>query len=285
MGEAGRLQAGKAAFDDGPTAGGLSGSAAAKQVPAVAKAIAIIRHLNGGPSTGRSLVEIAADLNITKSHCHNVLKTLVAQGWAVFDASRRRYTLAPGLLADVSRLISRGTRPLLIHEELVKLSLAAGVPCVLTRVDSDNSFVAIDKAEEAAELLVSVPIGHRFPADAPAQMKARLACVDDAAVASELARWRPVARTPTTITDRQELKRDIEACRQRGYSTSRGEYTTGVMSLAVAVRDKDGIARLIVQCPGVQADMEEREAKIAALLIKTGWRIGELVSGHNMGEP
>lgn len=252
------------------------GSKAPVRVPALVKAIAIIRNLNDGPSTGRTLGEIASDLGITKSHCHNLLKTLVSEGWAAFDASRRRYTLAPGLLADISRLISRGGRPLLIHEELVRLSLAARVPCVLTRVDVDNSFVAIDKAEEAAELLVSVPIGHRFPADAPAQMRIRLAYLDDEALGAEIAAWEPIARTPTTITDRSELKREIMATRERGYSISRGEFTTGVMSLAAAVVVQQGLVRLVVQCPGVQADIEARETEIGTLLIQTAKRMSKL---------
>ena len=62
---------------------------------------------------------------------------------------------------------------------------------MLTRVETDGSFVAIDKAEEAAELIVSVPIGHRFPPDAPAQMRVRLAWMPEDLRRQELARWRP----------------------------------------------------------------------------------------------
>ena len=42
-------------------------------VPALTKTIAIIRYLNAAPSTGASLHDVADRLQITKSHCFNIL--------------------------------------------------------------------------------------------------------------------------------------------------------------------------------------------------------------------
>ena len=44
------------------------------KVPAVTKAIAIIRHINESGSGGLSLIDISVSLGITKSHCFNILK-------------------------------------------------------------------------------------------------------------------------------------------------------------------------------------------------------------------
>src|SRR4051812_36564326 len=121
------------------------------RVPAVTKALAIIRHVNRAPSSGASLNDIAVSLGITKSHCHNILKTLTHEGWLDYDAGRRTYALSHRLLNDVSRL-RRQVPSTLIHEELVRLSRVTALPCVLTRVEPDGGFVTIDKAEDAAEL-------------------------------------------------------------------------------------------------------------------------------------
>src|SRR5437660_982947 len=125
-------------------------SRAQDKVPALTKAMAIVRYLNHAPLSGASLHDIANSLDITKSHCHNILKTLTHGRWLAYDEVRRSYSLAPSLLADVSRLIGRQPSSMLIHDELARLSRAADTPCVLTRVERDGSFVAIDKAEEAA---------------------------------------------------------------------------------------------------------------------------------------
>lgn len=238
-------------------------------VPAVVKAIAIIRQLNAASSLGLPLSAIASELGITKSHCHNILKTLVAEGWATLDGNSRRYALAPRLLADVSSVTGRQHRSALIHERLVRLSLDAGAPCVLTRVDRDGSFVAIDKAEEAHELIVSVPIGHRFPVDAPAQMRARLAFCDEATREAAIRAWRPKRYTAATIVDRRALRRELEATVARGYAVSREEYTEGVMSFAAPIYNAFGEVQMILQVPGLSAVLAAREVEIAAALLRT----------------
>lgn len=245
-------------------------------VPAVTKAIAIVRHLNAGPSLGLGLSEIASDLGLTKSHCHNILKTLVAEGWATFDENRRRYTLAPRLLTDLSRLVARQDRSSIIHEELVRLSVEARVPCVLSRIEPDGSFVAIDKAEEAAELLVSVPIGHRFPADAPAQMRTRLAFSAPETRDRVLAEWSPIAYTATTIVDIGELEEELRRTVERGYAISREEYSPGVTSFAVPIYDRSGEVQMVLQCPGLGSVMTAREGEITDALKAAAERINQV---------
>jgi DNA-binding IclR family transcriptional regulator len=260
-----------------PDRSAADGAAAPKQVPAVAKAIAIIRHLNAASSLGLPLGDIAADLGMTKSHCHNILKTLVAQGWATFDSGRRRYALAPRLLADASALLLRQDRSAIVHDELIRLSLETRVACVLTRLDRDGSFVTVDKAEEAGELIVSVPVGHRFPADAPAQMRARLAFSDETVCQSAIRKWKPVRYTPTTIVDKNELRREIAATAARGYAVSREEFSPGVMSFAVPIYDAFGEVQMILQCTGLAAAMAQREQEIAAALRRAADRINVIL--------
>jgi DNA-binding IclR family transcriptional regulator len=246
---------------------------ASDKVPAVNKALAIVRYLNRSSSSGASLNEMATSLEITKSHCHNILKTLVSEGWLAYDAERRSYSLAQRLLADVSRLLARQSPSMLIHDELVRLSSATRLPCVLTRVDQDGSFVAIDKAEEAAELIVSVPIGHRFPPDAPAQMRVRLAWMPEELRRQELARWRPRAYTNTTIVKKRDALKEIEKTRQRGYSISRAEFSPGVMTLAVPIFDTFGDVQMVLQSPGMIDRVVRDEAKIAVEILRTGERL------------
>jgi len=246
------------------------------KVPAVTKALAIVRYLNRVPSGSASLNAIACSLEITKSHCHNILKTLAQEHWLIYDGERRTYSLAPRLLTDVSRLQERKLPPLVIHDELVKLSRATGTPCVLTRVEEDGSFVTIDKAEEAGELFVSVPIGHRFPPDAPAQMRARLAWMPEDLRRKELARWRPRAYTPTTIVKKRAALAEIEATRERGYSISRAEFSPGVMTLAVPIFDSFRDVQMVLQSPGLIENVKKNQAKLAADILRAGERLNAI---------
>ena len=49
-------------------------SRAQDKVPALTKAMAIVRYLNHAPLSGASLHDIANSLDITKSHCHNITR-------------------------------------------------------------------------------------------------------------------------------------------------------------------------------------------------------------------
>lgn len=245
-------------------------------MPAVTKALAIVRFLNSASSSGASLHAIATSLGITKSHCHNILKTLAQEHWLIYDGERRTYSLAPRLLADVSRLLERQSPSLVIRDELVKLSRATGSPCLLTRVERDGSFVVIDKAEEAGEMFVSVPIGHRFPPDAPAQMRVRLAWMSQKQRTEELARWRPRAYTNTTLVDKRLVLQEIEATRRRRYSVSRAEFSRGVMTLAVPIFDPFGDVQMVLQSPGLMEKVVENEAALAADVVETGSRLNAI---------
>lgn len=239
------------------------------KVPALKRGLAVVRFLNGSLRLSAGVTEVSHSLGLTKSVAFNILKTLQEEGWVEFDIERRKYVLSPNSLSDFSNLLMRSTRSTAIHEELVKLSLKIRVPCVLSRIEPDGTFVTIDKAEEASELLVSVPIGHRFPDDAPAQMRARLAWSNIRTRREALKRWKPVKHTPTTIVDRRALEKELEATLARGYSISRAEFTPGVVSLAAPICSKAGRPLLVLQCPGVEPDISAREKDIAAELLAT----------------
>ena len=237
------------------------------KVPAVTKAIAVVRHINEAGSRGASLIDISVRLGITKSHCYNILKGLTRAGWLVHDDARRTYVLSARMLSDISSIFNRRALSTAIHEELNKLSTATGIPCVLTRVERDGSFVTIDRSEAPGELLFTAPIGFRFGSDAPAQMRVRLAYLDPAQREDELASWIPVAYTPTTIVDRNQLRTELEATRARGYGISRAEYTPGVMTLAAPIFDAFGNVQMILQCPGLATRVVAEERDIATKLL------------------
>lgn len=151
-------------------------------VPAVVKCIAILRLLDDRGAAGASLSGIASELGLTKSHCLNIMRTLVAEKWVRHDAERRSYVLDIGLLDDVANLLARQDRSGRLHEVLVALTRAVRIPSILTRINPDDSFIAVDKSEEGAELFISVPIGHIFRGMRPRS------CVHVSPVASR--RWR-----------------------------------------------------------------------------------------------
>ncbi|GGS47361.1 IclR family transcriptional regulator [Planobispora rosea] len=74
-------------------------------------------------------------------------------------------------------------------------------------------------------------------------------------------------RTPRTLTDREELGRELAGIRRRGYGVAREELEPGLIAVAAAVRGGDGavIAALSVSGPSVRLT-PDRVTEIGELL-------------------
>lgn len=260
------------------------GAAPAGKVPALNKAIAVIRYLNCAPSEGRSLAEVSDKLGIGRSHCFNILKTLVDERWLTYDATRRTYLLAETLLTDVRCLFGGGQRAARVHAELERLSEQVGTPCILSRIEREGTFLVIDKAERTRELLASAPVGHRFAADTAAQMRVRLAALAPEEVERELKAWRPVRYTETSLMAKADVVAEIEATRARGYAISRAEVTPGVMTVAAPIYDAFGDVEMVLQCPGVSEVIGPRIEDIAVALLQACRDIMLITGGQRSDE-
>ncbi|ARC38785.1 hypothetical protein A6J80_20990 (plasmid) [Paracoccus yeei] len=250
-----RREGGKWVLDDRADAGaGGKGG-----VPAVQKAIAIVSLINArGPEL--SLATIAEETGITRSHCHSILKTLVDFRWLGFDAERKTYRLDTGILRDLSTMVCQVTPMSLIRPVIDDLPVRTGVSCIVSTPQADGSFVVTAKASNPAEVEISYPIGHRFPADAPAQMKARLLAFDGERLAHEIELTRhATGASPEWAAQTAEA---MAATRKLGYARSIGEFTEGLTAFALPVLDDRGEVTFILDCMGLNLAMLRKEAEI-----------------------
>lgn len=239
-----------------------------QMVPAVAKAIAVIRLLNARSSAGAALSEISDTLKITRSHCYNILRTLADHSWIVYDVPTRLYRLGPVLAADsTAALISHPHLPI-VRPIIDRLADEIGLPCTLCEPLADGSFLVVHTAHYPDPSISAAPIGYRFPPTAAPQFKAKLGWLAARQREDELASWKPVRHTRTTIMERAEMERDLAATRQRGYVRSNGEFVEGFTTLSLPIFDRAGDVVLIVGCAARSGTIENREADIARALAR-----------------
>lgn len=236
-------------------------------VPAVENAIAIINYLNHAPSHMAALTEILGVLSISKSHCHSILKTLTYFGWLKFDDRTKAYQLNSGLLASASSLLGS---PVLdtIRCELQLLVRRTEIPAVLSQPQSDDTFIVIDKFNGAQSMEVSFPIGHHFPRDATANMRAYLAWQPESEIDRWMTNWRPVRYTSATLMTEAEVRAEIAATRKRGYARSVGELTEGLMALGMPIFGRHGEVIYVFSCSGLLSALAPREEMLAREIVK-----------------
>jgi DNA-binding IclR family transcriptional regulator len=124
---------------------------------------------------------------------------------------------------------------------LRRLSEDTDETAVLTVLSPERDrSVCLERVETSQPLRLSVQPGRELPLHAGASQKALLAFMPEREVDRVLDR--PLERLcSATITDPSELRRDLEAVRERGWASSYEETNVGVWGIAVPVISEDDV--------------------------------------------
>lgn len=250
-------------------------------VKSALRALLVIEELTKEPG-GLTFVEIAERLSLPKSSTHALLQTMRERRHLRLDGDGRyRIGLrvwqagqACSQAFDLARLATpflRAARDEL--HETVQLAVLDGI---------ENVYLA--KEDPDRLLVLRSRVGARLPAYATGLGKALLAGLSDEEVLGRLGD-EPMQRfTASTLSQPAALLSALEEARRQGYSTDHGEYTEGVVCVAVPVRSSGGqvAAAISVSAPTIRADggFERRAAQIlareaAGLSIALGYEDGK----------
>lgn len=250
-----------------------------KSVPAVRNALAILEFLRGRGNEPATLSEIARATSINVSTCFNLLKTLEAGRMIAADPSTKTYCL--GLyLAELGSLVDRlGQRLKIAVEEAQRVSGSTGLGCFLMTRDEQEMFVVRDRVESRRPIRVTIDIGAAFPPTGAVAAKAWYAWEPDARVTDLLNRHPLPERTPHSVVDADEFVRELRLTRQRGYSTSHGEYYPDHNAVAAAVFGPDARPELLLVVVGTVSQLTGEEMRrvgdeVAAAAERATKRIG-----------
>lgn len=248
-------------------------------VPALENGIAIISLINRRAPRAASLAEISSTLGISRSHCHSLLKTLTHFEWLSFDEGTKTYRLQAGILSDASSLLNSPAINV-IRQQLAALVERIALPCVLSEPLSDDSFVVIDRFNAHHIMEVSFPVGHRFPRNAAAQMRAFLAWQTPERIDRWMQDWHPAAYTERSLMDSQQLRAEIGATRRRGYARSVGEFTEGLMAMALPIFDRSGRVIYLFNVSSLVGTLQPREEEVAREMKRTAGQIHRAIAAN-----
>jgi DNA-binding IclR family transcriptional regulator len=207
-----------------------------RQIQSIERAAAILRLLSGR-ARRLGVVELAGELDLPKGTVHGLLRTLQRVGFVEQDPVSGKYQLGAALLhMGSSYLDGNELRKRALNwadslaartQEAVRIGTLhdARVLIVHHVFRPDDSFQVLD-------------VGALLPAHATALGKALLA--HHPYVASELAKQGFEAFTPATITDLEQLERELRRVRERGWAAELGELTPDQVSCAAPIFDRQG---------------------------------------------
>ena len=233
---------------------------------AVAKAISVLQALRRIPDGG-SARQLATVVGMPRSTVQRILSTLADSGMVVQAADDQRYRIGPQAL-----LIGLGYRQgldlvSLARPQMVRVRDMLGETVGLS-VRVGDSRVFIDEVQSRQQLRFASELGRQYPLWSGASGRILMLAVDDDEIEAVLAdetHRESVFRTAGP-DDRRRL---LEQARTDGYAVASNETIENVSSLAVPVRDLDGmvIAALSISGPTHRLT-EDRRGQALEILLK-----------------
>jgi DNA-binding IclR family transcriptional regulator len=176
-----------------------------------------------------TVAALAAALGIHRSSASRLAGTLAQRGFLERAPGSEAFRLGPaisrlGMLAISGRNLVSESRAPMEH-----LAERTGEAVVLSALDGDEA-VAVAQVSGAHLIGMTNWIGLRAPLHASSDGKVFLAFGS-----AKLGRGRRPALTPRTVTDPEELARERELVRERGWATALSEFEDGLNGVAVPV--------------------------------------------------
>lgn len=181
---------------------------------------------------GATLGEIAAEIDIAKSTAHYHLKTLLELGFVTKEGEEYHIGmrfLDYAIYARQGLNLFTAAKPTI--DELAN-RCDERVWCV---IEEHGQGVFVYTAEGKQAVDTDGRVGKRFPLHHISSGKAILAHLSDERVEEILDNHGLSARTPETITDREELMQELVEIRERGYAFNFEESVPGLHAIGAPV--------------------------------------------------
>ncbi|MDT8859699.1 IclR family transcriptional regulator [Alkalihalobacillus sp. MEB130] len=212
-----------------------------------------ILHLftNEKPTWG--VTEMANALSLNKSTVSRLVKELVLEGFLEKNGSKYQLGISVLCLSGVvtSHLEIYREAKLTLHSLVNKVEETAHIAVL-----EDASITYLHKVECNQPVQLLSYIGKNNPATCTSSGKVLLAYQPDWVVTSVVKNGLPKCG-PNSITDQNQLMKDLEIIRQNGYSICINELHDEVVSIAAPVRDYSGDVIAAVSIVGPSHRMNE----------------------------
>lgn len=214
--------------------------------PAVERTLLLLESL-ARSGKASALKELSLMRDIPQTTAFRLCQRLEEQGFLAREHASRRYTIGVRLLR-LGLDIVRASGPSLLRNTILSEAVAAiGETCNLT-VPVGQEVLYLDRVETQWPLRLVLEPGSKVPIHCTASGKLFLASMPDELRESMLANMDLTANTPRSIVNVQALRRELTRIRKRGYSIDNEEFLTGLIAIAVPVKDAQDQTFAAVAC-------------------------------------
>ena len=239
------------------------------------RTVDILKMVSKKPD-GITLDEICEKLELPKTSAYDIITTLAHTGMVhVVKGQKQRYTI--GLTAYrvginyTNNLDFIGT----IEPVLKAFSKEVG-KTVFFGIPSDHHVVYICKFEPENPIITTATVGSKNPMYCTSLGKVILAYSDEETREQVINRIKFVKHTERTILGREQLLKELEKVRERGYAFDAREMEEHMQCVGAPVFDRDGSCLGAISVSSLYKPTEDYEA-LGALVAAKGREVSRLL--------
>lgn len=218
-----------------------------------------------------TVTEAARQVDVSLASARRCLLTLCELGYLQTDG--KRYWLDHGALRISYAYAASTQLPRLFQPALDALSERSRESASLAVLHGGKVLIAA-RSTARRTMRIGLGVGSRLPLHCSAAGRSLLLHRTDAQMRALLGAV-PLERfTPRTLTTLRELRRELEASRERGYTVCDEEIELGVRSIAVPIEDRHGatIAAMTISTRAERMTVAEMaQAFLPALARNQAW--------------
>ncbi len=241
-----------------------------RTIQSVSRALDVLEELSNSPQ-GLGLMELAEKLNLNKSTTHHILATLVEHGFAKQNSSSKRYGVDPRLIHLAHRVA--GNLDIVQEAEPILRKLAEESKEVAHLMILDKGemvyLLKFESAENTHSLKLASYVGMRNAAHSSAGGKALLSHLDEKQLTEIITKRGLPQRSKNTITDPDELRKELSRVRKQGFAIDDEENEEGVRCVGAPIHDTLGrvIAAISVSGPRFRLSMNTIRRRLAPQVV------------------
>lgn len=203
-------------------------------VQSLARGLAVIRAFDE-THPEMTLSEVARITGFSRAAARRFLHTLVQLGYVWTNG--RIFALTPRVLELGFAYLSSVSLPEIAQPHLERLVSQVHESASVSVLDGPD-IVYVARVPTSRIMTVSINIGTRFPAYATSMGRAMLAYRPDADLAEYLARVELAPLSSRTVSNIDELRRELARIRAQGWALVDQELEAGLRAVAAPIRDK-----------------------------------------------
>ena len=213
-----------------------------------------------------ALQDLVEETGLPKPTLHRMLQQLESAGLLRREGDSRLYGVGTRLRRLAENLLLNDSHHGARHAVLRHLVEEIGESCNLTAL-SGSEVVYLDRVETAAPLRFYLHPGSRVPVHCSASGKVFLAQMTPAQRRRLLANAPLEAYTPKTLTDFEQIEREVQRVRKDGFAFDDEEFLPGLLCIAALVPNESGPSNLCVavQAPVMRLGMDKAKQLLPAL--------------------